>query len=87
MSAVTAKADRRAVRRALGDEGLKQVHALTTLVTATVIPSVAAQLDTINQQSRELDHVFERLERLEAESKARKALTRWGRLCWVWTGH
>lgn len=82
MSATTAKATRRDLKRALGNEGLKQVHALTTLVLETLVPSVEQVTATLNQQSlelgahdRQLTAFHDRLTRFEADAKALQLLT------------
>lgn len=94
MSEATAKATRRDICRALGPAGVDAVNSVAQTVYAGILPQLAALTTTQTQFSRELDGhdrqlcgAYERLDRLEAEAKAQRELSFWGRMQWALTGH
>jgi hypothetical protein len=78
MSESTAKATRRAVRRAVGPSAVEVV----TKLGATAI----LQSTHLREHDHQFDRVCERLDRLEADARSRAELTLVGRLSWLLRG-
>lgn len=86
MSASTAKATRREIRRAVGQDGLDAVNSVAVTVYERHSPRLNLHGDRLDNHGRQLELLAERVTHLETQERIRAGWSPWRRLQWAWSG-